>query len=121
LVPNDYQDSRLVRYASQTWYRDLLMAGVRVYEYQPTMMHVKAVTVDRQWGIVGSGNFDSRSFEINFEIAVAVFDSAFVEKLDASFEEDVHNAGEITLEEVEGWSWLARARDQVVRLVREQL
>jgi cardiolipin synthase len=121
LVPNDYQDSRLVRYASQTWYRDLLMAGVRVYEYQPTMMHVKAVTVDRQWGVVGSANFDSRSFEINFEIAVAVFDSAFVEKLDASFEADLHNASEITLEEVEGWSWLARARDQVARLVREQL
>jgi cardiolipin synthase A/B len=121
LVPNDYQDSRLVRYASQTWYRDLLMAGVRLYEYQPTMMHVKAVTVDRQWGIVGSANFDSRSFEINFEIAVAVFDPAFVEKLDASFEEDLRNAREITLEEVDDWSWLARARNQVVRLVREQL
>jgi phosphatidylserine/phosphatidylglycerophosphate/cardiolipin synthase-like enzyme len=61
------------------------------------------------------------SFEINVEIAVAVFGSAFVEKLDASFEEDLHNASEITLEEVEGWSWLARARDQVARLVREQL
>ena len=121
LVPNEHQDSPLVRYAGQTWYRDLLSAGVRVYEYQPTMMHVKSVTVDREWAVVGSANFDSRSFEINFEVAVAVFDTAFVEKLDTSFEEDLRNAREISLEEVEDWSWLARARDQLARLLREQL
>jgi len=121
LVPNDYQDSRLVRYAGQTWYRELLEAGVRVYEYQPTMMHVKAVTVDREWAIVGSANFDSRSFEINFEIAVAVFDAPFVAKLDASFEEDLHRAREITLEDVEDRSLLERARDQMARMLREQL
>jgi cardiolipin synthase len=121
LVPNDYQDSRLVRYASQTWYRELLEAGVRVYEYQPTMMHVKAVSVDREWAIVGSANFDSRSFEINFEIAVAVFDAPFVATLDASFEEDLRRSREITLEDVERRSWLERARDQAARMLREQL
>jgi cardiolipin synthase len=121
LVPNENQDSRLVRYAGQTWYHELLSAGVRLYEYQPTLMHVKSVTVDRDWGIVGSANFDSRSFEINFEIAVAVFDSAFVDELDASFEEDLRSAREITLAEVEAWPWLARARDQLARLLREQL
>jgi cardiolipin synthase len=121
LVPNDYQDSRLVRYAGQTWYRALLEAGVRVYEYQPTMMHVKAVSVDREWAIVGSANFDSRSFEINFEIAVAVFDAPFVATLDASFEEDLRRAREITLEDVESRSWMERARDQLARMLREQL
>jgi len=121
LVPNDYQDSRLVRYASQTWYKELLEAGVRVYEYQPTMMHVKAVSVDREWAIVGSANFDSRSFEINFEIAVAVFDAPFVATLDASFEEDLRQAREITLEDVERRSWLERARDRAARMLREQL
>jgi cardiolipin synthase len=121
LVPNDYQDSRLVRYASQTWYRELLEAGVRVYEYQPTMMHVKAVSVDREWAIVGSANFDSRSFEINFEIAVAVFDEPFVAKLDASFEEDLLRAREITLEDLERRSWMEGARNQLARMLREQL
>jgi cardiolipin synthase len=121
LVPNDYQDSRLVRYASRTWYGELRRAGVRVYEYEPTMMHVKTVSVDRAWAIIGSANFDSRSFEINFEIAVAVFDSAFVEALDASFEEDLRHAREITLEEIEGWSWLARGRNRLARAFREQL
>lgn len=121
LVPNDHQDSRLVRYASQTWYGELRRADVRVYEYQPTMMHVKAVSVDREWAIVGSANFDSRSFEINFEIAVAVFDSTFVDALDASFEEDLRRAREITLEEIEDWSWLARGRNRLARAFREQL
>lgn len=121
LVPDDHQDSRLVRYASRTWYRDLLTAGVRVYEYQTTMMHVKAVTVDRQWGIVGSANFDSRSFELNFEIAVAVFDPAFVQKLDTSFEDDLREAREITLHEVERWSRAERLRNHLTRMFREQL
>lgn len=121
LVPNRHQDSRLVRYASQTWYAGLLEAGVRIYEYQPTMMHVKTVSVDREWAIVGSANFDNRSFIINFEISVAVFDDAFVEELDDTFEQDLRQAREITLEEVEGWSLFARARNHLARTLREQL
>jgi cardiolipin synthase len=121
LVPNDYQDSRLIRYASQTWYAELLRAGVRIYEYQPTMMHVKAVSVDREWAIVGSANFDNRSFIINFEISVAVFDAGFVKELDNTFEQDLRQAREITLAEVDGWSLLARARNHLARTLREQL
>ena len=121
LVPNDYQDSRLVRYASQTWYAELLRAGVRIYEYQPTMMHVKAVSVDQEWAVVGSANFDNRSFIINFEISVAVFDAGFVKELDDTFEEDLRHAREITLGEVEAWSLLIRARNYLTRAFREQL
>jgi cardiolipin synthase A/B len=121
LVPNDHQDSRLVRYASQTWYADLLRAGVRIYEYQPTLMHVKSVSVDREWAIVGSANFDNRSFIINFEISVAVFDAGFVKELGDSFEQDLRHAREITLGDVEGWSLLARARNRLARTLREQL
>ncbi len=121
LVPNDHQDSRLVRYASQTWYRDLLEAGVRLYEYQPTLMHVKSVTVDGEWGIIGSPNFDTRSFEINFEVAVAVFDRDFTAELDRSFEQDLERARELSLDEVKRWSALRRARNWGARLFREQL
>jgi cardiolipin synthase len=121
LVPNDYQDSKLVRYASQTWYADLLRAGVRIYEYQPTMMHVKAVSVDREWAIVGSANFDNRSFMINFEVSVAVFDPGFVAELDDSFERDLRKAREITLGEVDAWSLFARTRNHLARTLREQL
>lgn len=121
LVPNHHQDSRMVRYASQTWYHDLLRAGVRLYEFQPTLIHAKTVTADREWAIVGSANFDSRSFQLNFEIAVVVFDSSFVEALDASFEKDLLRAREITLEEIEGWPWPVRLRNRLARAFREQL
>jgi cardiolipin synthase A/B len=121
LVPGHHQDAPIVRYASHTWYRDLLTAGVRLYEFRPTMMHVKTVSVDGEWAIVGSANFDSRSFEINFEVAVAVFDGAFAEEIDASFEADLRRSREITLEEVDGWSWAARIRNAAARMLREQL
>lgn len=85
------------------------------------MMHVKAVSVDQEWALVGSANFDNRSFIINFEIAVAVFDTGFVKELDNSFEQDLRQAREITLAEVEGWSLLARARNRLARTLREQL
>lgn len=121
LVPNHHQDSWLIRYASQTWYARLLEAGVRIYEYQPTMLHVKAVSVDRERAIVGSANFDNRSFMINFEIAVAVFDADFAKELDKTFEQDLRQARPITLAETEGWSLFARVRNRLARMLREQL
>lgn len=121
LVPGSHQDSRMIRYASQTWYRDLLTAGVKLYEFQPTMMHVKSVSVDREWSMVGSANFDSRSLEINFEIAVAVFDRDFTEALDASFAADLRRAKEITLEDIEARPWFVVLRNRAARVLREQL
>jgi cardiolipin synthase len=121
LVPGEYQDSRMVRYASQTWYRELVTAGVKLYEFQPTMMHVKSVSVDGEWSMVGSANFDSRSLEINFETALAVFDRAFTEALDASFEADLLRAKEITLEDIEARPWFVELRNRAARLFREQL
>lgn len=121
LVPGSHQDSWLIRMASQTWYPRLLEAGVRVFEYQPTMMHVKAVTADGQWAIVGSANFDNRSFEINFEVALGVFDPEFTERLDASFASDIARANEITRADVERWSVARHARNRTARLFREQI
>lgn len=121
LVPGQYQDSDLLRYASRTCYRRLLEAGVKVYEYQPTMMHTKTVTVDGQWAVIGSSNFDSRSFEPNYEIVLAVFDDPLVDALKVSFANDLADAREISLEDVEQWSWFARVRSHLALLWREQL
>lgn len=121
LVPGDHQDSAIVRYASRTYYRELLEAGVRIFEYQPTMMHTKTVTVDNQWAVIGSSNFDSRSFELNYEIAVAVYDASLVDALQASYARDLKEAREITLQEVNDWSLFARARNHMALLLREQL
>ncbi|MBA3564822.1 MAG: cardiolipin synthase B [Gammaproteobacteria bacterium] len=121
LVPGPHQDAAVVGYASRTYYRRLLKAGVRIFEYQPTMMHTKTVTVDNTWAVIGSSNFDSRSFELNYEIAVAVYDRPFVEALNASYTEDLSESTEITLADVEQWSIFARARDRIALLLREQL
>ncbi len=121
LVPGPHQDSALVEYASQTYYRRLLEAGVRIFEYQPTMMHAKTVTVDDTWAVIGSSNFDSRSFRLNYEIAMAVYDRPFVDELQASFDEDLENSREITLADVEQRSVFARARNHLALLLRDQL
>lgn len=121
LVPGPHQDSAMVRYASKTYYRELLDAGVRIFEYQPTMMHTKTVTVDGQWAVIGSSNFDSRSFELNYEIALAVYDDSLVNALDVSFANDLADSREITLDDVEQWSLFARTRNHLAVLLREQL
>jgi len=121
LVPGPYQDSTLVGYASRTYYRRLLEAGVRIFEYQPTMMHTKTVTVDDTWAVIGSSNFDSRSFELNYEVALAVYDETLVDALKVSYAKDLANAREITLEDVQQWSLFARIRNHFALLLREQL
>lgn len=121
LVPGQHHDSALVRYASQTYYRRLLQAGVRIFEYQPTMMHTKTATVDGQWAVIGSSNFDSRSFELNYEIALAVYDDSLVDALKVSYAQDLAQSREITLEDVEQWSLFARTRNHLALLLREQL
>lgn len=121
LVPGPHQDSALVGYASQTYYRRLLEAGVRIFEYQPTMMHAKTVTVDDTWAVIGSSNFDSRSFTLNYEIAMAVYDRPLVDELRASFDEDLRVSREITLADVEQRSLFARVRNHMALLLRAQL
>jgi cardiolipin synthase len=121
ILPNELNDSRLVRWASRTHYRSLLEAGVRIFEYQPTMFHVKAVTVDDDWAIIGSANFDNRSFELNYEVMVAVEDPALVASLQESMRADLRESREIKLEDVNGWSPLARARDRLATVLREQI
>ena len=121
LVPGEHQDSAIVRHASRTYYRDLLEAGVRIHEYQPTLMHTKIVVVDDAWSLIGSPNFDSRSFELNDELALAVYDRPLARTLTESFAADLAVSRRVTLEEVDDWSAFARARNHLSLLLREQL
>ena len=89
LVPGPHADKAIVRYASRAHYPALLEAGVEVHEFQPTMLHVKAVLIDGRWSIVGSANFDNRSFELNDEIALLSDSTAFAARMHETFEADV--------------------------------
>ena len=69
LVPR-HSDSKLVTYAARSYFDTLLAAGVKVYEYGPRMLHTKALLVDDDLALVGSANFDHRSFRLNFEVCL---------------------------------------------------
>jgi cardiolipin synthase A/B len=99
LVPNEKTDAKPIRQATHHYMDELLAAGVRVYEYQPTMMHSKIMVVDGVWSIVGSANMDVRSKELNTENVLGVHDPAFARSLEESFERDLTQAVEIRYEE----------------------
>ncbi|MDF1789967.1 MAG: phospholipase D-like domain-containing protein [Verrucomicrobiales bacterium] len=97
LVPSDKIDSPFCRYASQNSWKALLEAGVRLYQYTPTMMHGKLMIADGQLSIIGSGNMDDRSFYINDEVNLHVLSSSFAKEQLAMYQRDLKQAEEITL------------------------
>jgi cardiolipin synthase len=89
IVPGKHIDSDTVRLASKANWGDLLLAGVEIYEYQPTMMHNKLLVVDGLMVSVGSTNFDLRSFRLNDEASLNVYDPAFAARMTEVFEADL--------------------------------
>ena len=109
-------DSLVVGATSQGFYYGLLAAGVRIMLFQPGLLHAKIMTVDGHMAMVGSANLDRRSFELNYEVNMAVFDREFVEELDARQQTYLDRAREITLDEVRRWSLLRRLRNNLLAL-----
>ncbi len=99
IVPGTKIDSELSRKASRSRWGDLLKAGVEIYEYQPTMYHCKVMVVDDLWVSVGSTNFDNRSFRLNDEENLNVYDADFARRQTVDFEADRKKAHRVTLEE----------------------
>jgi cardiolipin synthase A/B len=89
LCEGEITDAMPVKHASREGYQDLLDQGIEIYEYQPTMMHTKVVMVDDAFSVVGTANFGNRSFELNDELTVAVFDPDLARTLIADFERDM--------------------------------
>ena len=92
LLPGKYLDSETVRYASKASWGRLLEGGVEVHEYQPTMIHVKLLVVDGELVSVGSTNFDVRSFRLNDEASLNVYDRDFAARMTDAFERDLERA-----------------------------
>jgi cardiolipin synthase A/B len=121
VVPGRHIDQKLVRRASRALWGPLLEAGVAIYEYQPTMYHVKVAIVDEVWTSVGSTNFDNRSFRLNDEANLNVFDGRFAKDQARVFEEDKRRARRITLEEWRRRPLQERAMERLAALFRTQL
>ncbi len=98
IVPGPHIDQHAVRKASRNLWPRLLEAGIRIYEYQPTMFHCKYMIVDDLWVSVGSSNFDSRSFRLNAEANMNVLNANFAAQQTKVFEQDKESSKEITLE-----------------------
>lgn len=99
LVPGDTTDARPVRRAGHTYYEELLEAGVRLFEYQKTMMHAKVAVSDGVVAMVGSANLDERSMELNEETVLAVRDPVFAAAVEKGVLDDLADAKEMDLAE----------------------
>jgi cardiolipin synthase A/B len=117
----DASDMPLVQHAARHNYGKLLAAGVRIFEYQKTLLHQKVMTVDGCWSAIGSSNFDDRSFEINDEITLGFDDAGLAKQLETIFERDAADCVELR-----GASWAKRGFgerfvDGALYLLNEQL
>ena len=99
LVPGKSSDHMLTRSSSRHAYGKLLKAGASIHEYEPSMIHAKILLIDGIWGVVGSTNFDNRSFGINDEVNLAARDPDFAHRLQQDFAKDLAHSRKVTYQE----------------------
>ncbi|HWS98788.1 MAG TPA: phospholipase D-like domain-containing protein [Pyrinomonadaceae bacterium] len=99
IVPGGHSDHLLTRRSSRRLFGDLLKAGAKIYEYEPAMIHAKTMIIDGVWSIVGSTNFDNRSFGLNDEINLAARDEKLAARLAEDFSTDLAASREVTYDE----------------------
>jgi cardiolipin synthase A/B len=122
MVPSaEASDFPIVQHAAHRNFEPLLASGVRIFEYQKTLLHQKVMTIDGVWSAIGSSNFDDRSFEINDEITIGLLDDKLAADFEAIFERDTADCIELDHE-----SWRNRGRwhklkDNLFYLFNEQL
>ena len=121
IVPGGYIDSKVVGIASKQEWGPLLESGVEVYVYRPTMFHCKMLIFDEYMVSVGSTNFDMRSFELNDEASLNVYDEEFAREMTAVFESDLESSSRYTLEDWHNRSWRERLDEVVLVPLRSQL
>lgn len=99
LLPGAHTDARPIRWAARSYYAELLAAGVRIHEYQPTFLHAKTMVIDGTWSVIGSANLDIRSKELNEENVLGILDRGFAAQLEHTFRRDLEQAREVTPDE----------------------
>jgi cardiolipin synthase len=120
VVPGKHIDQKLVRAASKRHWPDLIKAGVKIFEYEPTMLHVKLIIVDDVFVSAGSGNFDNRSIRLNDEANLDVLDRQFASEQTRLFEMDKRRSREVTVDELGGLHF-ANPLEQAAGLFAPQL
>jgi cardiolipin synthase len=120
LVNGPEIDKEIVRRAGQRCYDTLLRGGVRIFEYQRTMLHAKTLLVDGAWASVGSNNFSNRSLALNSELSFSLSDERIVAQLEEHFGDDLESANEFDLTKWRSRPLSRRAVERATLLVRDQ-
>ena len=120
ITPGQASDHAFTRRSSRRLYGELLQAGVRIFEYQPAMIHAKVLIVDELWSVGGSTNFDHRSFGLNDEVNLAVFDSRVAQRLREDFERDLAESHEVTLDEWQHRSLMEKLQEPLGWVLRRE-
>ena len=110
-------DSRLLKLASGSYIKQCLQAGIKVYFYEPTMMHSKLVLVDDEFVTTGSTNFDFRSFEHNFECNALIYSRDFNRRMRAIFADDQRHCTRIILSHWRRRPVTTKALESLARLL----
>ena len=121
LLPGPNNDQPLTKSAGRAAYGQLLEGGVKILEYQPTMIHEKSMVVDGIFSMVGSSNLDARSSEINEELDVAIYDRNFGAEMESIFERDEKESREYTLQQFKSRPLWERILDRLMLPFRSQL
>jgi cardiolipin synthase len=116
LILPEKSDVAIVRRASRAYYPMLLESGIRLFEYQPRVLHAKSLVVDDRYAMVGSANLDVRSFKINFELTTFVASSEFNDQLAGVFESDLRQCREVDFSDVAARSSFSNMADALAHL-----
>ena len=121
ITPGEIIDTDTVRAASRGTWGPLLKAGAEIYEYQPSMYHCKVMIVDNLLVSVGSTNFDNRSFRLNDEANLNVYDTDFARRQTIIFEDDLKNARQVTFQAWTNRPWKEKLMERLALLLGSQL
>jgi cardiolipin synthase len=121
MVAGKYNDIKASRYASIQLYGKLLKAGIAIYEYGPTMMHQKTMVVDGIWSTIGTTNFDNRSFALNDESNISIYDRRLAAELEKVFADDLSVCEKITLKQWEDRGFKARTLGALSVFLKDQI
>jgi cardiolipin synthase len=120
LVPGNHTDAVPVQAAGRSYYQELLDAGVRIFEFEPSMMHAKTVVIDSVWSIVGSANMDERSMEINEENLLGISDRDLARSIEEGLIADYARSREILLDQWRKRSIVRRGLEALAKALIEQ-
>jgi cardiolipin synthase len=117
LIVSRVADQKMVSLAQRSYFDSLLGAGVSIYRFRDYLLHAKNVSIDGRLAIVGSSNVDLRSFQLNDEVSLLLYDSDSVRRLEAIQQDYIAGSDRLTREE---WQKRPRAQkmlESVARLV----